>query len=306
MIVVRSLTTLAAMLLLAVSIGLGEFARADEPLKLLIVDGQNNHNWKAMTPVMKAELEKTGRFKVDVVTTPENNAPAAEWARFRPDFGKYQVVLSNYNGQLWPEEVRVALVKWVGNGGGLVIIHAANNAFPEWPEWNRMIGLGWRDAGYGPRLTVGAGGQPVKTGKGQGPGAGHGPQHEYPIDIRDDEHPVTKGMPLRWMHGADELYHGQRGPAEEMRVLASAYSAQDRRGTGAHEPMIWWIPFGQGKVFTTVMGHVGGNDTRAIRCLGFIAVMNRGCEWAATGKVTIPLPENFPTTHEGRAIPEPK
>ncbi|MCY2962559.1 MAG: ThuA domain-containing protein [Planctomycetota bacterium] len=284
----------------------GDLARAEDKLKLLIVDGQNNHNWKAMTPVMRAELEKTGRFTIDVVTTPPNGAPKKDWDAFRPDFSKYEVVLSNYNGELWPEEVRVALVKWVGNGGGLVIIHAANNAFPEWPEWNRMIGLGWRDANYGPRLTIDARGLPMKTEPGKGPGAGHGPQHEYPIDIRDSEHPVTQGMPLRWMHGADELYHGQRGPAEEMNVLATAYSANDRSGTGAHEPMIWWIPFGKGKVFTTVMGHVGGNDTRAIRCRGFISVMNRGCEWVATGKVTIPLTADFPPTHEVRLIPEAK
>lgn len=291
---------------LALVIGQFESTHAADKLKLLIVDGQNNHNWKAMTPLMKAELEQTGRFDVSVITTPENNGSPADWAKFRPDFSQYQVVLSNYNGQLWPEEVRVALVQWVGNGGGLVIIHAANNAFPEWPEWNRMIGLGWRDAAYGPRLTVGAGGQPVRTDAGQGPGAGHGPQHEYPIDIRDDEHPVTRGMPLRWMHGADELYHGQRGPAENMRVLASAYSAPDRSGTGAHEPMIWWIPFGKGKVFTTVMGHVGGNDTRAIRCRGFLTVMNRGCEWVATGEVTMPIPDDFPTTNTARLRPEPQ
>ena len=41
-------------------------AGAAEKLKLLIIDGQNNHTWQAMTPPMKAELEKTGRFTVDV------------------------------------------------------------------------------------------------------------------------------------------------------------------------------------------------------------------------------------------------
>jgi type 1 glutamine amidotransferase len=115
-----------------------------------------------------------------------------------------------------------------------------------------------------------------------------------------------QGMPLRWLHGSDELYHGQRGPVDQMHVLASAYSAPERGGTGAHEPMVWWIPFGEGKVFTTVMGHVGGNDTRSIRCKGFLAVMSRGSEWAATGKVTIPLPQEFPTVLQTRSIEEAK
>jgi type 1 glutamine amidotransferase len=280
--------------------------QAEEKLRLLMVDGQNNHQWQLMTPLMKRELEATGRFAVDVVTTPPQGAPAAAWNAFRPDFGKYRVVLSNYNGQLWPEETRVALVKWVGKGGGLVIIHAANNAFPEWPEWNRMIGLGWRDAKFGPRLTIGARGVPVETKAGEGPGAGHGPLHEFAIDLRDDEHPVMRGMPLRWLHGSDELYHGQRGPVDQMHVLASAYSATDRGGTGAHEPMIWWIPFGEGRVFTTVMGHVGGNDTRSIRCRGFLTVMSRGSEWAATGDVTLPIPADFPTANQSRLIEEAK
>lgn len=281
-------------------------AGAAEKLRLLIIDGQNNHNWKAMTPMMSAELEKTGRFSVEVATTPDNKAPADAWNAFRPDFGKFNVVLSNYNGQLWPEEVRKGLVKFVSGGGGLVIIHAANNAFAEWPEWNEMIGLGWRGAEFGDRVTLDDAGKVVRTEKGQGPGAGHGSQHEFPIVIRDVEHPVTKGMPREWMHARDELYHGQRGPAANMHILGTAYSAKDKGGTGAHEPMIWWIPYGKGRVFTTVMGHVTGNDITGIRCIGFITVMNRGCEWAATGKVTLPIPENFPTAAETRLVPEMK
>src|SRR6185312_16207181 len=58
-------------------------ASAAEKLRLLIVDGQNNHAWKAMTPPMKADLERTGRFTVDVVTTPPAKAPKDDWSSFR-------------------------------------------------------------------------------------------------------------------------------------------------------------------------------------------------------------------------------
>jgi type 1 glutamine amidotransferase len=115
-----------------------------------------------------------------------------------------------------------------------------------------------------------------------------------------------KGMPAHWMHANDELYHGQRGPAPDIHVLASAFSSKGKGGTDEHEPMIWWIPYGKGRVFTTVMGHVGGNDTRSIRCVGFITVMNRGSEWAATGKVTLPIPENFPKADATSLVPEVK
>ncbi len=123
-------------------------ARAEEKVRVLIIDGQNNHNWRAMTPPMKAELERSGRFTVDVVTTPGPKASHDLWNAFRPEFSKYDVVLSNYNGEMWPEEVRKSLEEYVSNGGGLAIIHAANNAFEGWPAFNKMIGLGWRERSF--------------------------------------------------------------------------------------------------------------------------------------------------------------
>ena len=273
-------------------LGLSLECRADEPkkLKLLIIDGQNNHNWKAMTPPMKAFLEAAGRFEVGVATSPPAKAPKADWDKFRPDFSKYDVVLSNYNGEPWPTDVQTALERFVADGGGLVVVHAANNAFQDWPAWNHMIGLGWRDNSFGDRITLDENGKIVRTPKGKGPGAGHGPQHEYKVKIRDPEHPVTKGMPAEWLHAKDELYHGQRGPAMAMAILATAYSASDKGGTGTNEPMIWIIPYGKGRVFTTVLGHVSGDDITALKDPFFQAAVSRGSEWAATGEVTIPLP----------------
>jgi type 1 glutamine amidotransferase len=271
---------------------------ADEKLRLLIIDGQNNHNWKAMTPPMKASLEATGRFTVDVATTPDNKAPRDAWESFRPDFTKYDAVLSNYNGQPWPERVQKALEEYVANGGGLVIVHAANNAFENWPEWNKMIGLGWRNNKFGDRVTLDDAGKVVRTPAGEGPGSGHGPQHAYKIVVRDKDHPVTKGLPETWMHAQDELYHGQRGPARDMHILATAYSDKSKGGTGTNEPMIWVIPYGKGRVFTTLLGHVGGPNAPAIQCVGFQTTVARGAEWAATGKVTLPIPKDFPTADQ--------
>jgi type 1 glutamine amidotransferase len=269
---------------------------AAEPLKTLLIDGQNNHNWQATTPVLKDILESCGRFHVDVATSPPRGESLEN---FNPDLSKYDVVVSNFNGQ--PPDVRFSaaleqqLVEFVRGGKGLVIVHAANNAFPAWPEFNQMIGLGWRNANYGDRLTLNDAGEAVRTPKGEGPGAGHGPQHAFVVVTRDDEHPITKGLPSEWMHAKDELYHGQRGPAQNMRILATAYSAPDKGGTRAHEPMLWVIPYGQGRVFTTVLGH----SPEAMQCVGFAFTLQRGTEWAATDKVTLEkLPENFPTAGE--------
>jgi type 1 glutamine amidotransferase len=275
-----------------------------EKLRVLIIDGQNNHNWVSLTPILRDALEKTGRFSVEVATTPPKGAKAAEWDQFSPVFSKYDAVVSNYNGERWPSRVEKALETYVADGGGLVNVHAANNAFEGWPEFNKMIGLGWRNNKFGDRVTIDDSGKVVRTPKGEGLGAGHGPQHAYKVAIRESSHPVTQGMPAEWLHAKDELYQGQRGPAENMEILATAYASKDQKGSGTNEPMLWVIPYGKGRVFTTVMGHTMGNETIAARCVGFQTVLARGTEWAATGKVTIPIPENFPTATKESAVAE--
>jgi type 1 glutamine amidotransferase len=134
--------------------------------------------------------------------------------------------------------------------------------------------------------------------KGSGPGAGHGAGHAFKVVIRDGEHPVTKGMPQEWMHATDELYHGMRGPAEKVHLLATAFSDKSKGGTGEHEPMMWTVAYGKGRVFHTPMGHVMGPNLTAMQCVGFIGTLQRGTEWAATGKVTLPLSEKFPTAEK--------
>ncbi len=261
----------------------------DKKLKALIIDGRNNHDWKATTPLIKKALESSERFTVEVATAPPNGQ---DLSKFKPAFADYAVVVSNYNdGELWSEETRTAFVNYVKKGGGFVVVHAGNNAFTSWPEYNDMIGLGWRGADFGERVTLTDDGKVERTPKKQGPGAGHGPQHEFQVVIRDAEHPITKDLPRAWMHAKDELYHGQRGPARDMTILASAFS-KGQGSTDAHEPMLWTIPYGKGRVFTTVLGHA----TYSMECVGFIVTLQRGAEWAATGKVTLTkVPDDFPT-----------
>jgi hypothetical protein len=290
--------------LLTLAVGLSLFAtqtvNAAEKLKLLIVDGQNNHKWQVTSPILKQFLSDTGRFDVSVATSPPKKSPAEAWDNFDPEFSAYDVVLSNYNGEEWPMRVKTDLEQYVAGGGALVIVHAANNAFPNWPAWNQMIGLGWRNNKFGNRVILDEEGKKVVVPAGEGPGAGHGSQHDFAVRVRDTEHPVTKGMPAEWMHVKDELYHGQRGPAQSMNILATAYSDTDpkKRGTGAHEPMIWWIPYGKGRVFTTLLGHAD----YSMKCVGFQSVVARGSEWAATGEVTLPIPDKFPTAEKTSSV----
>ncbi|MFN3485690.1 MAG: ThuA domain-containing protein [Planctomycetota bacterium] len=287
-----------------------------EKLRALIIDGQNNHGaWPKTTAMMKKYLEETGLFTVDVERTAftwngkdlvrQYPVPGKETAdlpqqktdpNFRPDFSKYQVVVSNFgwNAAPWPEETRAAFEAYVRRGGGLVIVHAANNSFGDWSEYNRMIGLGgWggRNEKTGPYVYFDDSGREVRDTS-PGPGGAHGPEHEFQIVIRDSSHPVTRGLPEKWMHARDELYDRLRGPAENMKVLATSWSDPSKRGTGRHEPMLLAIQYGQGRVFHTPMGHAD----YSMECVGFIVCLQRGAEWAATGKVTrTEVPSDFPT-----------
>lgn len=264
-------------------------ARA-EKIRLLLIDGQNNHDWKATTPILKDYLVKTGKFDVDVVSTPPRDASADAWNSFRPDFKRYRVVLSNYNGQDWPQEVQTAFEKYMAAGGGLVIFHAANNPFPKWTEWNKMVGLSWQGPDFGDRITVDDAGNVVRTPKGTGPGAGHD-HREYALTVRDKDHPIMRGLPAKWTHGNDELYKGQRGPAIDMHILATAYSDPSKGGTGTNEPLVWVVPYGKGRVFVCLLGH----DVSSAVLPDTQLLVGRGAEWAAKSKITLPVPTDFPT-----------
>jgi uncharacterized protein len=275
-----------------------------EKIKVVLIDGQNNHDWRATSPFLKKVLEDSGRFTVDIATAPlsvSDKRPKPEGSvAFPPDLSKYDVVLSNYNGDPWPEEFRKALENSLREGKlGLVIVHAANNSFGNWVEYNLMIGMGWRDNKFGDRLIVDGDGREKRVAKGEGAGAGHGAAHAFQITVRDSDHPITEGMPREWMHAKDELYHGMRGPIENVHLLATAFSDKAKGGTGDHEPMIWTLSYGKGRVFHTPMGH----DLDGMRCLGFVGTLQRGVEWAATGKVTVPLPKDFPSADKTSSLP---
>ena len=293
---------------------------AQEKLKVLIIDGQNNHSaWPMTTVMMKKYLEDTGRFTVDVERTkytwnggdllkkyPLNDGKQYQDLKqpktdpdFKPRFSNYDVVLNNFgfNAADWPQPTQDALTKFVRGGGGLVIIHAADNSFGDWKEYNQMIGLGgWggRTEKSGPYVYLDDAGTTIRDEE-PGKGGSHGPQHSFQIVIRNPDHPITQGLPRAWMHAKDELYQQLRGPADNMTILATAYADKDFKGTGRHEPMMMTIDFGKGRVYHTPMGHAD----YSMECVGFITTLIRGTEWAATGKVSLTeIPSDFPTADQ--------
>jgi type 1 glutamine amidotransferase len=215
---------------------------------------------------------------------------------FRPDFAPYQLVVLNYQGDDWPETTQKAFVDYVANGGNVVVYHFAAAAFPKWKEYNRIIGVGgWgdRDEKAGPYLCW-RDGKIVRAMDPPGKAGFHGPAQTFQVVVRDADHPITKGLPEKFMQSADELYCRMRGPAENVQVLATAFAPKAKGGTDENEPMLMTLNYGKGRVFATMLGHAG----EQLKSVAFISTFLRGAEWAATGQVTQKVPADMPTADQ--------
>ena len=267
-------------------------------IKVMILTGQCNqyHNWPVSSAAIERMLDDAGLFDATVVTSP---AKGQNLSGFKPAFAGYGAVVMDYEGDDWPEATRQAFVDYVRGGGGLVLVHAADNAFPKWPAFLEMSGVGgWggRDESSGPKVRWRDGKMVLDSTT---PGnAMHPAKHDFLVVTRAPDHPIMKGLPAGWLQANDELYSQLRGPAKNLEVLATASADPAKGGTGEHEPMFMTIQYGKGRVFHNTLGHVGPKDVApvpSISSVGYIVSIQRGVEWVATGKVTQKIPADFPT-----------
>ena len=238
--------------------------RAEQPpLKVLLLSGRNNHDWKATTPLLKEILEHSGRFAVDVTADPSRLDSAM--------LKRYDVVVSNWSGfpemdkRQWGEKAEKAFVDFIRDGKGFALFHAASATLRTWPEFQQLIGATW------------------------GESTGHGPIHTFQVSVVDASQPVTSGMTPFYI--TDELWHRMQAHPDR-HVLCTAFSSADRGGSGRDEPVVLCTELGKGRGFNLVLGH----DVRAMQNAAWQTLMLRGVEWAATGKVTIPLPASWPSS----------
>ena len=249
----------------------GPLAPQPAKLQVLIVTGQNTgHDWRSSTPVLRKILEDSARFEVRV--TEEFRGAGDD------TLAPYDVVLLNYYDSKraalrWGDSADNALLNFVRGGKGLVLYHFSLAAFEGWTEYGKISAGNWRP-NYGH----------------------HSARHDFTVTIQDPDHPITRGLKTNFAEASDELYANlQWQPAGTFHVLATAWDdhslyrqgeKQPLAGPGAAEPMLWTVNYGKGRVFVTALGH----DAEAMKNAGFAVTLARGTEWAAAGKVTIPVP----------------
>ncbi|WP_211344334.1 ThuA domain-containing protein [Flavivirga rizhaonensis] len=269
-----------------------------DKLKVLIVDGFSNHDWKQTSLIVKTILEKSNLFEVDISTAPSELEDIA-WENWRPKFKDYDVVIQNTNNIhnkkiQWPRVVQKEMEAYLRSGGGLYILHSANNAFSSWKAYNLMIGLGWRLKEEGVALQINGGGEVIKVPVGKGKSTYHGSRNDEIIYTLNN-HPINKDFPKKWKTPNMELYKYARGPAKNITILSYAKDNE----TDINWPVEWVISYGKGRVYNSSMGHLWKGDIypKSYRCIGFQTTLIRATEWLATGKVSYKLPINFPSEH---------
>ncbi len=278
-------------------------ARATEShdIHVLIVDGFSNHDWQHTTRCIQSVLMQSPAIKVSVSTCPTNNVSAWD-----PRFIDYDVVIQTCNdiksGTRWPRNVEQELEAYVEQGGGLFVFHSANNAFPHWEAYNRMIGLGWRAKDFGWAVTIDEAGQMVRIPVGEGEKTSHGKRVDALL-TRVGDHPIHAGLPRQWVAADIEIYRYARGPAEDLAVLSYA---KDQK-TGLNFPVEWTVDYGKGRVYNSTFGHVwrGQQEPKGICCAGFQTLLPRAVQWLAKRPVDSALPKDFPSSRNTSFRPYP-
>lgn len=266
------------------------------PIRVLIVDGFSNHDWKHTTELIRGIIEPTGLFTVAVSTAPPTTASPG-WDVWRPRFSNYDVVIQNSNdifgGPQWPRVVQQDFEKFVTNGGGVYIWHSANNAFVDWSAYNEMIGLGWRKKDFGWAIAIDEHQNLIRIPAGKGLDTGHGARVDTLVK-RLGNHPIHAGLPRQWLTPDIEVYFYARGPAKNLKVLSYGFDPQ----TKMNWPLEWTVRYGRGRVYTSTYGHVWAGDDQPsrMRCAGVQTVAIRALQWLAKREVTYPVPADFPAT----------
>ena len=228
---------------------------AADKIRVLILTGKNNHNWKKTTPLIEKILTESDLFEVST-TVPPKGLDAE-------NLKNYDVIVSNWNSfgrgsakaEKWGDGPKKAYLDFVANGKGHVTIHAGGCSFYKgWAEYWNVTQVYW------------------KMGKTR-----HGPQHRFNVSVVKKDHPITSGM--EDFEIVDEMWE-QPGIVEGVTVLTTSKSTKKKNAIHTSTVV---SKYGKGRCFATTLGH----GVKNMAFDGFKQLLIRGTQWAATGKVSV-------------------
>jgi type 1 glutamine amidotransferase len=248
-------------------------------IRVLVLTGSSDwsHPWQGTAPFLQDILTNTGRFDVKLEEEVDGITSAT--------LSHYDVLVDYYYGPRWSAVTEQAVADFVRSGKGMVGIHgvtygpffgqAGGSATEprrlEGEPWNAfidMLGMTWKLDNIG-----------------------HATRHVFVVQWTDPTSPISRGLPPTFVAN-DELYH-KIDLKPNAHVIATAYDDPNNKGgTGKVEPVIWTVPYGQGRVVMMVLGH----DLLAMSQPGFMDAFARSTEWAATGTVAADVPALSPAT----------
>jgi len=262
----------------------------DSAIRTLVITGAapyGYHPWERNIELIEPRLEAFGFNNLEY----HISRGLEDWRKWEGDYSDYDAIVIIYYWSQAPQAELEKLDRYVREGGALVIVHSALAGFWEQDTFDRWTGIAYREhePGYGHSLTFSKERERIIRSPGEGEGSAHAPIGTFQIHTLDSDHPIMSGLPETWMQADDELYYNLRGPDTNVQVLAVA-EAPD----GTYSPQAWVRNHGDGRIFCLTPGHhePGASST------GFITLLARGIEWAATGNVTLDVPSNFPGENE--------
>ncbi len=237
-------------------------------IRVLILTGNSDwsHPWEGTAPFMQAILNQTGRF--DAKLEEEVTGITSE------TLDKYDVLVDYYYGPRWGAVTEKAVEDFLKSGKGMVGVHGitygpffgqAGGSATEprrlegepWGAFSDMLGMTWKLDNIG-----------------------HAKRHIFTVEWTDTASPIARDLPPTFVAN-DELYH-LIDLKPTAHVIATAFDdPKNPGGVGKVQPVIWTVPYGQGRVVMMVIGH----DLLAMSQPGFMDAFSRSTEWAATGNV---------------------
>ena len=228
-------------------------------MKLLVISG-GRHPYEESTPVLERFLKGAGH-DVTVTEDPSVLANASDLNSYDalvfntrreniPDFGEWALSSSEQNG----------MKDFISSGKGFVCLHISTCLPSGWPEYHDITGGGWVS---GTSFHPPYGNVAVKVTE---------PGHAGVAGVSDFSTDDELYMGIEYKGGSDVFLTGN---SEEGTWPWGPDRAPTHMPAGTF-PLGWTRTYGQGKVFTFLLGH----DGKSFESPEFQKIVLNGVEWA--------------------------